>query len=68
MIQWIKETFFPDDDVDLLLKANIRLQAQMKARQAAYDSEIGFYKREIYRLHGEIGQLVKHASGTEVTA
>jgi hypothetical protein len=67
MLAWIKDTFFPDDEVDLLLKANIRLQAQMKARQAAYDSEIGFYKREIFRLHGEIGQLVKHASGMEVS-
>ena len=67
MIAWIKDTFFPDDEVDLLLKANFRLQAQMTARQAAYDSEIGFYKREIFRLHGEIGQLVKHASGMEVS-
>ena len=67
MLAWIKDTFFPDDEVDLLLKANFRLQAQMKARQAAYDSEIGFYKREIFRLHGEIGQLVKHASGMEVS-
>ena len=66
MLAWIKDTFFPDDEVDLLLKANFRLQAQMNARQAAYDSEIGFYKREIFRLHGEIGQLVKHASGMEV--
>ena len=68
MIAWIRETFFTYDEVQQLLEANIRMQAQMKARQAAYDSEIGFYKREIYRLHGEIGQLVKHASGTEVTA
>jgi hypothetical protein len=59
MIQWIKETFFHDDDVEHLLDANIRMQAQMKARQEAYDSEIGFYKRELYRLHGELGQLVK---------
>ena len=68
MIAWIRETFFPYDEVQQLLEANIRMQAQMKARQEAFDSEIGFYKREIYRLHGEIGQLVKHASGTEVTA
>jgi hypothetical protein len=59
MIAWIKGTFFPDDEVEQLLDANIRMQAQMKARQEAYDSEIGFYHREIYRLHGEIGQLVK---------
>jgi hypothetical protein len=59
MIAWIKETFCPSDEVEQLLDANIRMQAQMKARQEAYDSEIGFYHREIYRLHGEIGQLVK---------
>ena len=59
MIAWIKDTFFPGDEVEQLLEANIRMQAQMKARQEAYDSEIGFYHREIYRLHGEIGQLVK---------
>jgi len=59
MLAWIKETFCPSDDVEQLLDANIRMQAQMKARQEAYDSEIGFYHREIYRLHGEIGQLVK---------
>jgi hypothetical protein len=59
MFQWIKETFCPSDDVEQLLDANIRMQSQMKARQEAYDSEIGFYHREIYRLHGEIGQLVK---------
>jgi hypothetical protein len=59
MIQWIKDTFCPSDEVEQLLDANIRMQAQMKARQEAYDSEIGFYHREIYRLYGEIGQLVK---------
>ena len=67
MIAWIMETFCPSDDIEQLLDANIRMQAQMKARQEAYDSEIGFYKREIFRLHGEIGQLVKHASGMEVS-
>ena len=64
MIAWIRDTFFPADEVQQLLDANIRMQAQMKARQAAYDSEIAFYQREIRRLHGEIGQLVK---GMEVT-
>jgi len=59
MIQWIKDTFFPDDEVQQLLEANARLQRELAAHKAAYDSEIGFYKRELYRLHGEIGQLVK---------
>ena len=64
MIQWIKETFFPDDEVEQLLEANARLQREIEAHQAAYASEIGFYKREIYRLHGEIGQLVKRMEVT----
>ena len=68
MIAWIKDTFVPPDEVQQLLEANARLQREIEAHKAAYASEIGFYKREIYRLHGEIGQLVKHASGTEVTA
>ena len=64
MIQWIKDTFFPDDEVQQLLEANARLQRELAAHKTAYDSEIGYYKREICRLHGEIGQLVK---GMEVT-
>jgi len=59
MIAWIKDTFFPGDDVEQLLEANARLQRELEAHKAAYDSEIGFYKRELYRLHGELGQLVK---------
>jgi hypothetical protein len=59
MIAWIRDTFFPTDDIEQLLDANIRMQAQMKARQAAYDSEIAFYHLEIGRLHKEIGELVK---------
>jgi hypothetical protein len=64
MIAWIRETFFPGDEVEQLLEANARLQRELAAHKAAYDSEIGYYKREIYRLHGEMGQLVK---GMEVT-
>ena len=59
MIAWIRETFFPGDEVEQLLEANARLQRELAAHKAAYDSEIGYYKREIYRLHGEMGQLVK---------
>ena len=64
MIAWIKETFFPGDEVDMLLEANARLQRELAAHKAAYDSEIGYYKREIYRLHGDIGQLVKRIEVT----
>ena len=64
MIQWIKETFFPDDQTEQLLEANARLQRELAAHRAAYASELTFYQREIRRLHGEIGQLVK---GMEVT-
>ena len=64
MIQWIKDTFFPDEEVQQLLVANARLQRELEAHKAAYDSEIGYYHREIKRLHGEMGQLVK---GMQVT-
>jgi len=64
MIQWIKDTFCPGDEVEQLLEANARLRRELEARKAAYDSELAFYQRELRRLHGEIGQLVK---GMEVT-
>ena len=63
MIQWIKDTFFPGDDVEQLLEANARLQRELAAHQAAYASELTFYHREIKRLYGEIGQLL---NGMEV--
>jgi len=59
MIAWIKDTFFPDDEVQQLLEANARLQRELAAHKAAYDSELAFYQRELYRLHGEMGQLLK---------
>ena len=59
MIAWIKETFFPDDEVQQLLEANACLQRELEAHKAGYASERGYYHREIYRLHGELGQLVK---------
>jgi len=65
MIQWIKETFFPDEEVQQLLEANARLQRELAAHKAAYHSELAFYHREIYRLRGEMGQLLK---GIKVTA
>jgi hypothetical protein len=64
MLQWIKETFFPDDQTEQLLEANARLQREIEAHKAAYASEIGFYHREIKRLSGEMAQLLK---GMEVT-
>jgi len=64
MIQWIRETFFPDDETQQLLEANARLRRELAAHKAACDSELAFYHREIRRFHGEIGQLVK---GMEVT-
>jgi hypothetical protein len=63
MIQWIKETFFHDDEAEQLLEANARLQRELEAHKAAYASELTFYHREIKRLHGEIGQLL---NGMEV--
>ena len=63
MIAWIKETFFPYDEVQQLLEANARLRRELEAREAAYASELTFYHREIKRLHGEIGQLL---NGMEV--
>ena len=63
MIAWIKKTFFPDADVELLLVVNARLRRELDAREAAYASELTFYHREIKRLHGEIGQLL---NGMEV--
>jgi len=65
MIAWNKETFYPDDEVEQLLEDNARLQRELAAHKAAYDSELAFYHREIKRLHGELGQLVK---GMQVTA
>jgi hypothetical protein len=63
MIAWIKDTFFPDADVEQLLEANARLRRELEAREAAYASELTFYHREIKRLYGEIGQLL---NGMEV--
>jgi hypothetical protein len=65
---WIMETFFPaeqeDRDLRQLSDENDRLKRELAAHQAAYASEIGYYHREIKRLHGEIGQIVK---GMQVT-
>ena len=70
MIQWIKDTFFPDAEVEqlLLLEANARLRRELEAHKAAYDSELAFYQRELRRLHGEIGQLVKNMKSRELLA
>jgi hypothetical protein len=64
MIAWIKETFFPDDEVQQLLEEVEHLRRQLHAHKLAYAEEINWYKLEMRRLQAEMGQIVSKRSSS----